>query len=128
MGRKTLIRNEKPIAIYNCNEKECIGIFKQPSLVARYLFTAGRKEVIVAKVTYALRRKTRISDVLSFPVAIRYCNELQLKQLGNKEYIILSKYKEPSTQKMKGFTSTRKTFAIVSKERHESVKRKVANT
>ena len=108
---KCLIRNERPIAIYNCEKKELIGLFSKCSLVGRYLFEPNIANRTM-KVIDRLRRKSSVKkcSLFTFPVAVRYCNESQAHLLGESDYVILSSYPEPVFSQIKGFDSTRESY------------------
>lgn len=94
----------RPVAVYNCSNKELIGIFKYKVLVARYIFknyNCDKNHCI----ENCLKSNGRILKDLKFDfkVALRYANEEQIKMLGTEDYIILNDYNKPESTRMNGF-------------------------
>jgi hypothetical protein len=127
--KKTIINHDREVAIYNADRQELIGIFRTPSLVARYIFNEFAKGK-VNRVTNALSRKTKIMDTkFDFYIACRYASAEQL-QLLDGDYTILNGYDQPLKSSMKGFTDTAGTLkkqANINYERYKEEKKRIIN-
>lgn len=89
-----------PIAVYNCDKKNVIGLFNSFTLAARYLFNDPIK---ARNLNSGLRLKCRVTTPIA-KVAVRACNEEQRKELGDNDFIILNDYPMPVCGQMKGYT------------------------
>lgn len=88
-----------PIAVYNCEKKEVIGLFDNSVLAARYLYNDTYRSIrIRTALLYKSRTKTKYGRI-----AVRACNEEQRKVLGSSGFIILNGYPDPISGQMKGF-------------------------
>lgn len=93
------INNDRPIALYNCEKKELIGLFKSQVLVSMYLYKERRHNIYAS-----LKNKWKMKNtVFDFPVAARWCNNQQVNLLGSENYKILNGYYEPHYYQMKQF-------------------------
>ena len=94
-----------PIAIYNCEKKELVGLFKVKTFAARYLYNGnGGRNVL--KIVNALNRRSRIKDTsFDFPIVVRACTQEQKELLSEGDFTILNGYPEPTHWQMKGFDS-----------------------
>jgi hypothetical protein len=102
------ISNEKPIALYNADKQELIGVFDRPFRAAYFLFGSTVKITKGGHVVDAIHKKYRIGvSVFDFPVSARYANEDQVTLLGGKEYFITDSYIDTIKGKKFGFTDTR---------------------
>ncbi|WP_346236722.1 NUMOD1 domain-containing DNA-binding protein [Niabella insulamsoli] len=68
-----------PIAVYDIEKKQPIGVFRSCSVAARYLFPLGNKESNAHRITERANRRTRIAGTTLGTVAIRFANEKQRK-------------------------------------------------
>lgn len=94
-----------PIAIYNCEKKELIGLFKTVTFATRYLFNgAGGKKI--NSIMYALNSRRKITNSsFNFSIAVRACTQEQKDLLSNHDFIIVNDYPKPPLWQMKGFDS-----------------------
>jgi len=105
---KSKIADDRPIAVYNCDKKELIGIFRTVTLTGRYLFPHyfGHK---VRTIYYCILHKSNPRDtIFNFRVAVRRISREQEKLIGDADYIIVGNYPQPKQIQMNGFTSVRK--------------------
>ncbi len=85
----------KPITIYDTKMKKAVGVFSTVVLAYKYLYNqSGRKELILTYMYGVLKKKHRFNKPtrFDFPIALRYANELQLKALGEDNFIIFEPY------------------------------------
>lgn len=93
--------NIKPIALYNADKKELIGVFARCNYVVKYLFETYNDQD-QRKVYKALERKQKLegTDFL-FPVAIRYANSIQSEMLAGNDCKICGDYPVPHPKRFK---------------------------
>ena len=98
--------DQKPVALYNCDKQELVGVFMTTQLAGKYLFPIGKTSQRVNRVAENLRTKRRIikETIFDFPVAVRYANDLQVEMMQDKVFFIAPGYPRP-TVSMKGFSS-----------------------
>lgn len=100
-----IIEHSGVIKVYNADKQELVGIFRTPSLVARYIYkdySAHR----AGNINGALSNKSRIKNSdMGFVVAVR--RGLDFKLPDEKDFLIFNGYPEPVLSKMKGFTTSR---------------------
>lgn len=110
------INQECPLAAYNTVKKELMGIFRNPIMAGRYLFTESTEGG--RRVSYSFRTKYKMNTtIFEHPVAIRRANEKQLIVLNDLDYVIMPGYPEANAHKMAGFVDNKYSF------RESSIKR-----
>jgi len=98
---------DKPIAIYNSDKKELIGLFAELMLVAKYLRPTDVSKMY-SNLSDALYRKGAVrKTIFSFRIAIRFANDNQINLLGDKKVFIMNNYPEFDSNKLEGYHSTR---------------------
>lgn len=107
MITKNIPKDIRPIAAYNADKQELIGIFDCVPTTRKYLYKHDVNLRIKKNILNKLNFKTKLKDTfLGFPIAIRYANESQIEILGGKSYIILNDYPTPPPHLMKCFNDT----------------------
>lgn len=108
----TIIDDNRPVVLYNCDKKEVIGVFETKVMVSRYLYPLETHNKCHSRVFVALRRKTPMKKTIyPFPVAIRYASIDQSELMNGQPYKVIAGYIKPLEAKMKGFDDTRSSFA-----------------
>ena len=104
---KTYIRNDTPIAAYNADKQELIGIFFNGGYVRRYFYQHNPTLKLTKDIPSFVTRKVKLKDTsFNFFVALRFANKEQIEMLGSKDYVILNGYPIPISSTMKGFEDT----------------------
>lgn len=107
MITKNIPKDVRPIAAYNCDKQELIGVFESIPSARRYLYKHDVNLKLKKSLVNKIQFKSKLKDTfLGFPVAIRYANEAQITILNGKEYIILNGYPIPAAYSMKCFVDT----------------------
>lgn len=104
---KTTIIIHSPVALYNCDKRELVGLFETKALAEKYLLLENKEKKSKGFVGHSIRVKGKIKGLTEYPVTARYCNGEQRKELGSKEYLIKNGYSNPIYNQMKGYDSTR---------------------
>ncbi len=97
------LHDNTPVAAYNADKQELIGVFASTSLVSKYLYPVGvgNKGRSNQKIHSALRTKKRLSDtVLPNDVALRFANEAQKQMMNGEDYVIFKGYPVPLKRTM----------------------------
>ena len=96
---RLFIKHDRPIALYNCDKRECIGLFSRLVFASKYLYKDSTK----TNVSTSLKSKGRmLNTIFDFPVTARFCNAEQATLLGDEKFLILNGYYEPEYYQMKG--------------------------
>lgn len=98
----------RPVAAYNADKQELVGIFRTHKTIARYFLKDTYKNY--SGISTALRKKTRLISKLGFKLALRYANAAQLEILGDEEFVILGDYSQPDKSILNGFHETRRSL------------------
>jgi hypothetical protein len=88
-----------PITLYDVSVKKAVGIFKNKTLCAKYIFGDVHQSTMLSRITQSVRRKSRIHTE-EFIYTARMSNEEQKIILGDKNFVILNGYKEPKGYNM----------------------------
>lgn len=97
-----MIQNERSIAVYNPEKQELIGVFKTPTMAAKYLMS-GDIRYGCQRVRSALHSKGKTKATrINLKVAIRYANESQLLLLTDNDWWIHKDYPSVHQQRMEG--------------------------
>ena len=100
----------RPIAIYNCEKKELVGVFSELMYLAKYLYPIDPKRSY-SNAYIALMKKTRIyKTALGFPVSVRFANDEQIELLVDQAAFIVDSYPVFEFNKALGFHTTREDF------------------
>ncbi len=106
-----------PVAVYNSDKKELVGIFATQVLVGKYLFECG-ENYKSKKVNGALRYKSKLSNtIFDFKVSLRYANESQVSLLSEMDFVMMDGYPSPSRTTTLGFFDTRVTLSTRQREK-----------
>lgn len=102
----------KPIAIYNCDKKELVGVFSELMYLAKYLYPTDTRKSY-QRVYMSLKMKTRIyKTMLSFPVSVRFASDEQVALLTDQAAVIVNNYPPFEFNKALGFNSTRESWRL----------------
>jgi hypothetical protein len=98
--KKQFIPNEgRPVALYNADKKELIGVFSSAKVADMYLYVTakgGRGGVVSS---YLAQKKRIKNSIFGFPVAVRYANEAQLIVLSGQDSVVMDGYPMPKCRK-----------------------------
>lgn len=89
-----------PITLYDVSVKKVVGIFKNKTLCAKYIFGDVHNSTMLSRITQSVRRRCRI-HTQEFIYTARMSNEEQKIILEDKDFVILNGYKEPKGYNMK---------------------------
>jgi len=102
----------KPVAIYNCEKKELVGVFSEVIYLAKYLDPLETRKAY-QRVYEALKLKNRIyKSKLDFPVVVRYATDEQIELLLDRAAVIVNDYPVFEFNKAIGFHSTKEAWRI----------------
>jgi hypothetical protein len=118
------IINDTPIALYNSEKLELVGIFKTKTIIGKYLYEGiyegVKSQTKSSRVHVAISKKYQLRNTrFEFPVALRYANKKQIEILGDQDAVI---FKDYPPLILKGFHSTRYSL-----HKEHSVGRKTKN-
>ena len=89
-----------PITLYDVSVKKAVGVFKNKTLCAKYIFGDVHNSTMMSRITQSVRHKVRIHTQEIIYTA-RMSNDEQKIILGDKDFVILNGYKEPKGYNMK---------------------------
>lgn len=87
-----MLQNNRPMAIYNADKKELIGIFQHQISVGKFLFPDGSYNRQRMFGEYVRRKFKSRATRFPFPVAFRNASDEQVELLGNAEYLLMEGY------------------------------------
>jgi hypothetical protein len=94
----------KPVALYNSDKKELIGVFMTMNAAGRYLFPFASFNRTYQRVPDALRNRCGIrNSFLDCRVVVRVANKEQIATVENGVFRISDKYPEPAKDKLDGY-------------------------
>ena len=119
-----------PIAIYNSDKKELIAVFRNMSVLIRYLSNkAGIPEYTEQRVRDSIKRRGSVNPsttVLNLKLAFRFANTAQLEMLGDAPYILCVDYiPQVPNNFLKGFKETATSFRKMVNDK-QGIKKAVA--
>src|SRR5438045_3920139 len=98
------IIDDLPIALYNSDKKELVGVFATKSLVGKYIYPLMDGEKRAGYIKYYAKSKTKIRNAsLGFNAVLRTASSSQIQELAGCEYKIYNGYIERHTAAMAGF-------------------------
>lgn len=106
------IINDRPIAIYDTQNKQLIGVFSTLMYVVKYLRPESPQQAYSTFMDALLRGGCVRKTIFNFRVALRFANEAQVEQLNGCEVIIAPNYPPITNNKLLGYTSTREQLWI----------------
>lgn len=104
--------NGRPIAIYNCDKKELIGLFSNVGLVAKYLNPIDNRSTEACIWAAVLRNGSMRKSKFKFKIAVRFANETQRAELSNQDVIIKKGYPEFNKNSLIGFHENRISLSL----------------
>lgn len=92
-------------ALYNCNKKELVGVFRTLPLIAMYISKTKDHTKLVSRLsrTWVKRGKMIRNTGLDFVITVRTATPSQERLVVNEAYIVPS-YPQPKTYTFTGFT------------------------
>jgi hypothetical protein len=110
------IVSDLPIALYDCNQKQLVGIFKSVTLCAKYIYGDIQNARHHTRIVSSRKTKGRINHN-GMAYTVRTANEQQQALIGSEQYVMANNYPEPTAHNMKSFDSTRISLADESMHR-----------
>lgn len=86
------IAHDRPIALYNSDVPELMGVFRHPIHATKYIFGKQARER-ASYIGTSIRQKARLlNTIFPHPVAARFANDTQMILLGDLDFHITEKY------------------------------------
>lgn len=110
MQAVTMIDN-RPIALYNADKRELIGLFAELIFAVKYL-RPDQPQKAYSAMHDALRRvgNVRKNIIFDFPVAVRLATAVQAGELNDRQVIIKNGYPVLGENRLRGYTTSRESF------------------
>ena len=92
-----------PVAIYNADKKELIGIFKERNILRRYLYNAFiTREKSESRLRGLILKgaKSKLTK-FEFNVVARYASVKQIEILQENDFVIFNEYPQPEYHRFK---------------------------
>lgn len=111
------MNDNRPIALYNCDKKELIGLFSELIILAKYLRPTDPNKSY-SNLFYSLKHNGAIKKtVFDFSVTVRYANEDQRKILGDERCVIMGDYPKVGANILEGYHSSRVELYMTGKRK-----------
>lgn len=93
---------DSPIALYNTEKKELIGVFKEFTVLAKYLFPHYKDyDSIRRKIANSLTNQKRFKcSIFEFEVTCRYAKKQYTDELGEHDFFVIEGYPTPNIKGM----------------------------
>lgn len=102
------IENNQPVAVYNADKQQLIGIFKSKTLISKYLnpnYPEKSGRFILDGLKRKIAKPAQEDMNLKCKLAFRYASDQQVAMLGTGDFYIAEGY--PQLKKGTGFVDTK---------------------